>query len=50
MVSVVSDDSYDEVFTEDDIFEQFGKSHPLLTDAHKITGCAGIEEKGKKDE
>ena len=45
--SVISDNSYDEVFTEDDIFEKCGKRHPVSPNINKILDCAGIEEKGK---
>ena len=50
MDSVISDNSYDEVFTDDDIFEKCGKRHPVSPDINKILDCAGIEEKGKNDE
>ena len=50
MDSVISDNSYDEVFTEDDILKKCGKRHPVSPDINKILYCAGIEEKGKKDE
>ena len=50
MVSVISYKIYDEGFTGDDIFEKCGKRHPVLSDINKILDCAGIEEKGKKDE
>ena len=35
---------------DDDIFEKYGKRHPVLSDINRISDCAGIEEKGKKDE
>ena len=47
-VSVISDESYDEEFTGDDIFEKCGKRHSVFSDINKILDCAGIEEKGKK--
>ena len=50
MVSVISDKSYDEGFTENGIFEKYGKRNPVLSDTNKISYCAGIEEKGEKDE
>ena len=49
-VSVISDNIYDEGFTDDDIFERYGKRHPVLSDINKISDYAGIEENGKKDE
>ena len=45
MLSVICDKIYDEVFTDDDIFE-CGKRHPVLSDINKILNCAGNEEKG----
>ena len=48
MVSVISDNIYDDGFTGDDIFEKCGKRHPVLSDINKISGFAGIEEKGKR--
>ena len=35
---------------DDDIFEKYGKRHPVFSDINRISDCAGIEEKGKKDE
>ena len=49
MNSVISDKSYNEGFTEDDIFEKCGKRHPVLPDINRISDCAGIEENSKKD-
>ena len=48
--SVISDKSYDWLFTEDDIFEKCGKRTPVSRDINKISDCASIEEKSKKDE
>ena len=48
-VPVISDKIYDEGFTDNDIFEKFGKMHPVLSEINKIPDFAGIEEKGKKD-
>ena len=31
-------------------FKQCGKRNPVLSDINKISDCAGIGEKGKKDE
>ena len=50
VVSVISDESYDEGFTGDDIFERYGKRHPVLSDINKISDYAGIEEKEENDE
>ena len=35
---------------DDNMFEICGKRHPVLSYINKISDCAGIEEKGKKDE
>ena len=48
-VSVISDNVYDEGFTDDDVFEKCGKRHPVLSDINKISDFADIEDKGKKD-
>ena len=37
MVSVISDNIYDEGFTGDDIFEKCGKRHPVLSDINKMS-------------
>ena len=49
-VSSIYDNIYDEGFTDDGIFERCGNRHPVLSNINKISGCAGIEYKGKKDE
>ena len=36
MVSVIFDNIYDEGFTDDDIFEKFGRRHPVLSDINRI--------------
>ena len=48
--SVISDKSYDWVFTQDVIFEKCGKRTPVFPDINKIPDCAGIEEKSTNDE
>ena len=50
MDSVIYDNSYDEVFIDDGIFEKCRKKHPVSPDINNILNCAGIEEKEKKDE
>ena len=35
---------------EDDIFELYGKRHPVFPFINRISDFAEVEEKGKKDE
>ena len=50
VVSVISDESYDEGFTGDDIFEKCERKHLVFSDINKISDYAGIEEKEENDE